>query len=226
MRQQPRRARVEARAVRAVAADVEERRRVGRAGSSRCAAAPTRPPESARARAPTPRCAPPSAGSRDSRRRRRVTSMTHAGPTKRRGGIVSHALSGRSLPVIQCTGASKCVPVCSPKRSVFQYHAGPLSSYFEMTSMVTPGDAANIGGRPITGVVGPSGCVRSTTRERAGAPARRRLREQRRGLTASDRGTSIALGISLTPSDDPVDLLADAPIDRPASASTKSRPAR
>ena len=52
--------------------------------------------------------------------------MTHAGPTKRRAGIVSQALSGRSLPVIQWTGASKCVPVCSPNRSVFQYHAGPF----------------------------------------------------------------------------------------------------
>jgi hypothetical protein len=33
---------------------------------------------------------------------------------------VSHAFSGRSLPVTQWTGASKWVPVCSPKRSVFQ----------------------------------------------------------------------------------------------------------
>src|SRR4051812_379562 len=32
--------------------------------------------------------------------------------------------------------------------------------------MLTPGDAANIGGRPITGVAGPSGCVRSTMRSR------------------------------------------------------------
>jgi hypothetical protein len=94
------------------------------------------------------------------------TSMTHAGPTKRRTGIVSHELPLRSLPVTQCTGASKWVPVCSPKFSVFQYHAGPLSSYFEITEMVTPGDAAKIGGRPITGVSGPSGCVRSTTRRR------------------------------------------------------------
>ena len=54
--------------------------------------------------------------------------MTAAGPTKRRAGIVSQALSGRSLPVTQCTGASKCVPVCSPNDSRFQYQAGPLSS--------------------------------------------------------------------------------------------------
>src|SRR5262245_63834478 len=32
-----------------------------------------------------------------------------------------------------------------------------------MTSMETPGDGANVGGRPITGVAGPRGCVRSTT---------------------------------------------------------------
>ena len=51
-----------------------------------------------------------------------------AGPMNRRGGIVSHRLSGRSFPVTQCTGASKCVPVCSPIVRVFQYHAGPLSS--------------------------------------------------------------------------------------------------
>ena len=63
--------------------------------------------------------------------------MTHAGPTKRRAGIVSHVLSGRSLPVIQCTGASKCVPVCSPRCSTFQYQPGPLSSKCEITSMVS-----------------------------------------------------------------------------------------
>jgi hypothetical protein len=49
-------------------------------------------------------------------------------------GMVSQAFSGKSLPVIQCTGASKCVPVCSPIRMVFQYQAGPLSSKREMTS--------------------------------------------------------------------------------------------
>jgi len=44
------------------------------------------------------------------------------------------------LPVIQWTGASKCVPVCSPRWRTFQYQAGPLSSKHEMTSIVTPGD--------------------------------------------------------------------------------------
>ena len=37
-----------------------------------------------------------------------------------------------------------------------------------MTSIVTPGDGANIGGRPMTGVSGPSGCVRSTIAQAAG----------------------------------------------------------
>ena len=37
-----------------------------------------------------------------------------------------------------------------------------------MTSIDTPGDDAKIGGRPMTGVSGPSGCVRSTTRDAAG----------------------------------------------------------
>ena len=76
---------------------------------------------------------------------------------------MSHALFGRSFPVAQWTGASKCVPVCSPIRIVFQYQAGPLSSYFEISSIVMPGDGAKIAGRPITGVEGPSGWVRSTT---------------------------------------------------------------
>ena len=40
---------------------------------------------------------------------------------------------------------------------------GPLSSYREITSIVTPGVGAKIGGKPITGVAGPSDCVRSTT---------------------------------------------------------------
>ena len=44
------------------------------------------------------------------------------------GGIVSVALFGRSRPVIQWTGASKCVPVCSPNEMLFQYQPGPRSS--------------------------------------------------------------------------------------------------
>src|SRR5688572_22054192 len=83
--------------------------------------------------------------------------------------MVSVVLFERSRPVIQCTGASKCVPVCSPIEMVFQYQAGPLSSYFEMTSIVTPGDGANIGGKPMTGVSCPSGCDKSITSTRPAA---------------------------------------------------------
>ncbi len=36
-----------------------------------------------------------------------------------------------------------------------------------MTSIDTPGDAAKIGGSPITGVSGPSGCVRVDNRDAA-----------------------------------------------------------
>src|SRR6266851_2774925 len=57
-----------------------------------------------------------------------VTSMTQAGPTNLRTGMVSVALLGKSLPVIQWMGASKCVPVCSPRFNTFQYQAGPRLS--------------------------------------------------------------------------------------------------
>jgi hypothetical protein len=55
-------------------------------------------------------------------------SMTAAGAMKFFTGIVSTALSGRSLPDTQWIGASKCVPVCSPIVKLFQYQAGPRSS--------------------------------------------------------------------------------------------------
>lgn len=61
----------------------------------------------------------------------------------RSGPMVSVVLSGRSLPVIQWPGASKWVPVCSPKRNSFQYQEGPPPSNSEMTLMVTPGEEAN-----------------------------------------------------------------------------------
>src|SRR5215472_13514554 len=92
-----------------------------------------------------------------------VTSIMHAGPMNLRGWMVSVALLGRSLPVTQWIGASKCVPVCSPILIMFQYQAGPLLSYREISVSVTPGDGANIGGRSITTVSGPSGVVKSTT---------------------------------------------------------------
>src|SRR5205814_133029 len=55
-------------------------------------------------------------------------STTKAGPMKFCAGIVSTEPLGRSLPETQCTGASKCVPVCSPQEKLFQYQAGPRSS--------------------------------------------------------------------------------------------------
>ncbi len=55
-------------------------------------------------------------------------SMTQALAMKASIGMVSTVLSGWSLPVIQCTGASKCVPVCSEQEKLFQYQPGPRSS--------------------------------------------------------------------------------------------------
>ena len=55
------------------------------------------------------------------------------------------------------------VTLCSPNVSVFQYHAGPASSYLEICCTVSPGDWLNISGSWITGVSGPSDWVRSTT---------------------------------------------------------------
>lgn len=53
---------------------------------------------------------------------------TQAGPTKTLGSMVSTVLLAWSLPVIQCAGASKWVPVCSPQEKLFQYQPGPRSS--------------------------------------------------------------------------------------------------
>ena len=55
-------------------------------------------------------------------------SITQAGAMNFRTSMVSTALFGRSLPEIQWIGASKCVPVCSPRLMLFQYQAGPRSS--------------------------------------------------------------------------------------------------
>jgi len=57
-----------------------------------------------------------------------LQSMTQAGAMKCSIGSVSTELSGRSRPEIQWMGASKCVPVCSPKLRLFQYQPGPRSS--------------------------------------------------------------------------------------------------
>ena len=55
-------------------------------------------------------------------------SITQAGAMNFRTSMVSTALFGKSLPEIQWIGASKCVPVCSPRLMLFQYQAGPRSS--------------------------------------------------------------------------------------------------
>jgi hypothetical protein len=60
-------------------------------------------------------------------------------------------------------GASKCVPVCSPVRKLFQYHAGPRSSYRLSSSSSKRAVCANWGGSAMTGVSADSGAVRSTT---------------------------------------------------------------
>src|SRR5918995_385372 len=52
----------------------------------------------------------------------------------------------------------------SPQAMLFQYQAGPRSSYFEISSSENGLDGANIGGSWIVGVAGSSGTVRSTMR--------------------------------------------------------------
>jgi hypothetical protein len=52
-------------------------------------------------------------------------SITTTGPTKFSGAISSTAPFGTSRPETQCTGASKCVPVCSFMVMLCHFHAGP-----------------------------------------------------------------------------------------------------
>ena len=56
-----------------------------------------------------------------------LKSSTTAGATRRLAG--TWATSTPSRPVTQWIGASKWVPVCSPVEMLFQYQAGPRSSY-------------------------------------------------------------------------------------------------
>src|SRR5215469_5894303 len=78
--------------------------------------------------------------------------------------MVSVVLFGLSLPLIQCTGASKCVPECSPSLSQFHAQNGPSLSYLEIGWISIAGVFLPIcGGSLISGVSGPSGAVRSTT---------------------------------------------------------------
>src|SRR6476646_4723197 len=62
-------------------------------------------------------------------------------------------------------GASKCVPVCSPVSKPFQYHAGPRSSYLEISHKRNCGVLGHCGGSGSNGVSALSGWVRSTTRK-------------------------------------------------------------
>src|SRR5450755_3218281 len=90
--------------------------------------------------------------------------MTQAGATKCCAGIVSTELFGRSRPEIQWIGASKCVPVCSPQEKLFQYQAGPRSSYLEISSRRKGHDFPNSGGSWMTAVPASKGWLRSITR--------------------------------------------------------------
>jgi hypothetical protein len=90
-----------------------------------------------------------------------VQSSTAAGATNCPAGTCD--TSGRSRPVTQWIGASKWVPVCSPVEMLFQYHAGPASSY-RLISVSAKGQVCPSGsGSARIGVWDDSGAVRSTT---------------------------------------------------------------
>src|SRR5207245_9908412 len=76
----------------------------------------------------------------------RETSITQAGAKNFSTAMVSVALLSKALPVTQCIGASKCVPVSSPQETLFQYYAGPRLSYLEIASKVNGQDFPNSGG--------------------------------------------------------------------------------
>ena len=123
-----------------------------------------RPLECGRVVLPTGGFALVSANSLDSFATSTLMLITHAGPTNLFGGMRSTVLSGRSFPDTQWTGASKCVPVCSPVSKAFQYQAGPRSSYRDNSQILNAGVLFHCVGRGSKGVCGVSGCVRSTTR--------------------------------------------------------------
>ena len=106
-------------------------------------------------------------------------SSTAAGATSLATGTCD--TSSPSRPVIQCTGASKWVPVCSLVEMSFQYQAGPRSSN-RLRSVSAKGAAfANGGGSWMIGVPLCRGAVRSTTSTR---PVR----------SASSRSASTGMG--------------------------------
>ena len=154
------------------------------AGSSRCAAAPRR------RRGMRP-CSASQAGMRSgvsrksgSRATSSVTSITQAGPTKRRGGnrvagVVGQILAG------------------DPVNRRVEVRAGVLAHVDRVPvpgrplvvvarddcSIVTPGDGAKIGGRPITGVVRPERLRQVDHLERAAVRAPRRVEPARRSCS-------------------------------------------
>ncbi len=75
----------------------------------------------------------------------------------------TRATSSPSRPVTQCTGASKWVPECSPVLMSFQYQAGPRSSYLLISCRANGEVFPNGSGSLISGVLGSSRAVRSTT---------------------------------------------------------------
>src|SRR5215469_3054780 len=90
-----------------------------------------------------------------------LKSSTTAGAIRLLSG--TSETSAPSRPVIQCTGASKCVPVCSPVLMLFQYQAGPRSSYLLTSCSVNGTVLANGSGSRMTGVLDSSLAVRSMT---------------------------------------------------------------
>src|SRR5690606_14398654 len=90
-----------------------------------------------------------------------VTSSTAAGATSRRAGTWDTSAPER--PVIQWIGASKWVPVCSPVVKLFQYQAGPRSSYRLISRRRNGSVWPNCSGRARIGVRSVKGAVRSTT---------------------------------------------------------------
>jgi len=90
-----------------------------------------------------------------------VKSSTAAGAIIWRSGNCE--TSAASLPVIQWIGASRCVPVCSPVVMLFQYQAGPRSSYRLISLRPNRQVWPNCGGNCKIGVSADSGAVRSMT---------------------------------------------------------------
>ncbi len=105
------------------------------------------------------------------------------------------ATSRPPRPVTQWLGASKWVPVCSPLRKLFQYQAGPRSSYALISSSSKRAVWPNSGGSGMTGVSLLSRAVRSTISTEPSASASVRAVSTESGGHGStlrrDRGTPV-----------------------------------